>query len=35
MRATAEYRRQAASNMLIRYFYDLQESTVNIREVHP
>jgi xanthine dehydrogenase small subunit len=35
MRASAGYRAQAASNMLIRYFHDLQESTVNIREVHP
>jgi len=35
MRASAGYRAQAAGNMLIRYFHDLQETPVNIREVHP
>ena len=35
MRASAGYRMQAAGNMLIRYFHDLQETPVNIREVHP
>ena len=35
MRASAGYRAQAAGNMLIRYFHDLQEAPVNIREVHP
>lgn len=35
MRASAGYRAQAAGNMLVRYFHDLQETPVNIREVHP
>ena len=35
MRASAGYRAKAAGNMLIRYFHDLQETPVNIREVHP
>lgn len=35
MRASAGYRAQAAGNILIRYFHDLQETPVNIREVHP
>ncbi len=35
MRASVGYRAQAAGNMLIRYFHDLQETPVNIREVHP
>ena len=35
IRASAGYRAQAAGNMLIRYFHDLQETPVNIREVHP
>ena len=35
MRASAGYRMQAAGNMLFRYFHDLQETPVNIREVHP
>ncbi|MBL6637770.1 MAG: xanthine dehydrogenase small subunit [Planktomarina sp.] len=35
MRASAGYRMQAAGNMLIRYFHDLQETPVNIREMHP
>ena len=35
VRASAGYRAKAAGNMLIRYFHDLQETPVNIREVHP
>lgn len=35
MRASAGYRAQAAGNMLIRYFHDLQATPVNIQEVHP
>ena len=32
MRASAGYRAQAAANMLIRYFHDLQATQVNIQE---